>query len=172
MASEPEALSAAITSRTFSIYYPDIRPGVTPERTAIVSSTNAWWEDWQFDDEARLLTGESDPARQARSLAARGAGMVAVTLGGDGLLFVEGETVFHADGYPIPVVDQTGAGDAFAAGLTAGLVRGLDARGCLAYGSALGASCVRAIGCSAGVFTAAEADRFMAEHPLSVREAA
>jgi sugar/nucleoside kinase (ribokinase family) len=124
------------------------------------------------DDEARLLTGESDPARQARSLAARGAGMVAVTLGGEGLLFVEGETVFHADGYPIPVVDQTGAGDAFAAGLIAGLVRGLDARGCLAYGSALGASCVRAIGCSAGVFTAEEANRFMAEHPLTVREAA
>jgi phytoene dehydrogenase-like protein len=38
-----------ITSRTFSIYYPDIRPGVTPERTAIVSSTNAWWKDWQFE---------------------------------------------------------------------------------------------------------------------------
>ena len=38
-----------ITSRTFSVYYPDIRPGVTPERTAIVSSTNAWWKDWQFE---------------------------------------------------------------------------------------------------------------------------
>ncbi|MCA8920329.1 MAG: NAD(P)/FAD-dependent oxidoreductase [Planctomycetes bacterium] len=41
-----------ITSRTFSIYYPDIRPDVEPKRYAIVSSTNAWWEDWQFDDEA------------------------------------------------------------------------------------------------------------------------
>jgi phytoene dehydrogenase-like protein len=38
-----------ITSRTFSIYYPDIRPGVDPERTSIVSSTNAWWEDWVYD---------------------------------------------------------------------------------------------------------------------------
>lgn len=38
-----------ITSRTFSIYYPDIRPGVEPERTSIVSSTNAWWEDWVYD---------------------------------------------------------------------------------------------------------------------------
>lgn len=50
----PRALLAQpATSRTFSVYYPDIRPGVTPERTAIVSSTNAWWEDWQFDDEAQ-----------------------------------------------------------------------------------------------------------------------
>jgi all-trans-retinol 13,14-reductase len=45
-----EALIAMpITSRTFSIYYPDIRPGIDPERTSIVSSTNNWWEDWQFD---------------------------------------------------------------------------------------------------------------------------
>jgi phytoene dehydrogenase-like protein len=45
-----EALIAQpITSRTFSVYYPDIRPGVSPERYAIVSSTNAWWKDWQFD---------------------------------------------------------------------------------------------------------------------------
>ncbi|MFQ5415210.1 MAG: phytoene desaturase family protein, partial [Phycisphaerae bacterium] len=33
-----------ITSRTFSMYYPDIRPG--SDRYAIVSSTNANWHDW------------------------------------------------------------------------------------------------------------------------------
>jgi phytoene dehydrogenase-like protein len=33
-----------ITSRTFSMYYPDIRPG--SDRYAIVSSTNANWSDW------------------------------------------------------------------------------------------------------------------------------
>ena len=45
-------LAQPATSRTFSVYYPSIRPDVAPERTAIVSSTNAWWEDWVFDDEA------------------------------------------------------------------------------------------------------------------------
>ncbi|MGE0708101.1 MAG: phytoene desaturase family protein [Planctomycetota bacterium] len=49
----PEALLAQpATSRTFSVYYPSIRPGITPERTALVSSTNAWWEDWVFEDDA------------------------------------------------------------------------------------------------------------------------
>jgi all-trans-retinol 13,14-reductase len=49
----PKALLAQpATSRTFSVYYPSIRPDVTPARTAIVSSTNAWWEDWVFEDEA------------------------------------------------------------------------------------------------------------------------
>ncbi|MGB2984995.1 MAG: FAD-binding protein [Phycisphaerae bacterium] len=33
-----------VTSRTFSMYYPDIRPG--SDRYAIVSSMNANWEDW------------------------------------------------------------------------------------------------------------------------------
>ena len=51
-------IDTPITSRTFSIYYPDIRPGVTPERTAIVSSTNAWWKDWQFPTEQEYLAAK------------------------------------------------------------------------------------------------------------------
>jgi len=34
----------SITSRTFSMYYPNIRPG--SDRFAVVSSTNANWDDW------------------------------------------------------------------------------------------------------------------------------
>jgi sugar/nucleoside kinase (ribokinase family) len=71
----------------------------------------------------------------------------------------------------VDVVDPSGAGDAFAAGLIAGLVRGFDLRGCLAYGSALGASCVRSIGCSDAVLAEAEARRWMAERPLAIRPA-
>ncbi len=33
-----------VTSRTFSMYYPDTRPG--SDRYAVVSSTNANWDDW------------------------------------------------------------------------------------------------------------------------------
>ncbi len=42
-----------VTSRTFSMYYPDIRPGC--ERYAVVSSTNANWDDWAHlsEDEYR-----------------------------------------------------------------------------------------------------------------------
>lgn len=35
-----------VTSRTFSMYYPDIRPG--SDRYYVVSSTNANWEDWAY----------------------------------------------------------------------------------------------------------------------------
>ena len=46
-------------SRTFSMYYPDMRPG--SDRYAVVSSTNANWEDW-----AHL--GEEDYRREKRRL--------------------------------------------------------------------------------------------------------
>lgn len=40
-----------ITSRTFSIYYPEGRPYDEVPRTSIVSSTNANYEDWAYLDE-------------------------------------------------------------------------------------------------------------------------
>jgi phytoene dehydrogenase-like protein len=53
-------IASPTTSRTFSLYYPDIRPGVSPERTAIVSSTNAWWEDWAIEDEVAYNKAKDD----------------------------------------------------------------------------------------------------------------
>lgn len=40
-------LSPKIGSQTFSIYYPDTRPHLDQERYAIVSSSNARFEDWE-----------------------------------------------------------------------------------------------------------------------------
>jgi sugar/nucleoside kinase (ribokinase family) len=68
-------------------------------------------------------------------------------------------------------VDGTGGGDAFAAGYITGLLRGLDAEGCLRIASAVGASCVRAIGTTTGVFTREELEAFLQEHELRVERA-
>ena len=51
-------LSRDVTSRTFSFYYPDTRPE-TKERTLIVSSTNANYEDW-----TNLSKEEYDASKQ------------------------------------------------------------------------------------------------------------
>lgn len=48
-----------VTSRTFSLYYPDTRPG-KPERYFVVSSTNANYDDW-----ARLNEEEYQAAKKA-----------------------------------------------------------------------------------------------------------
>lgn len=122
------------------------------------------------NDEAEMLTGEVDPRRQAEALQAKGVETVVITLGGAGLLFAQGGRAWRATHFPSKVVDQTGAGDAFCAGFITGMVRGLDLEGCVHYGSALGASCVRSIGCYDGVFTASQAADFLREHRLNLVE--
>jgi ribokinase len=69
-------------------------------------------------DEARLLTGCADAMDAARALAARHP-VVAVSLGADGAVWAAGTSLVHRPAHPTEVVDTTGAGDAFAAGLLA-----------------------------------------------------
>ncbi|MGY1839775.1 MULTISPECIES: carbohydrate kinase family protein [unclassified Modestobacter] len=68
--------------------------------------------------EACLLAGAADPAAAARSLAGRHP-VVVVSLGADGALWAAGDALVHRPAHPATVVDTTGAGDAFAAGVLA-----------------------------------------------------
>ena len=63
--------------------------------------------------------------------------------------------------YPVSFVDGSGGGDAFNAGYIVGLLEGRSELDCLKLASAVGASCVRAVGTTAGVFTRAEAEEFV-----------
>jgi ribokinase len=96
-------------------------------------------------DEARLLTGCADPADAARALAVRHP-IAAVTLGADGALWASGGTLVHRPAQPADVVDTTGAGDAFAAGLLAAWLAGgrqVDPAAALDAGLARAADVVR-----------------------------
>jgi sugar/nucleoside kinase (ribokinase family) len=77
----------------------------------------------------------------------------------------------HAGVYPTQYVGGTGAGDAFDAGYITGILAGEDAVGCLKWGSALGASCVRGIGATESVFNRQEAIDFMKRHQLQIERA-
>jgi 2-dehydro-3-deoxygluconokinase len=92
-------------------------------------------------DEAELMTGESDPATAARQLSALGPSMVVVKLGAEGALGLAREgDIARAPGTPLErVVDPVGAGDAFAAGYLAGLLRGLDTNAALRLANRCGA---------------------------------
>jgi sugar/nucleoside kinase (ribokinase family) len=118
--------------------------------------------------EAELILGEKDVLRQAERFRQMGAGTVIITMGDQGSVLVAEGVRLRADTYRVPFVDGTGGGDAFAAGYVAGLLRGLDAEGRLRLGSAVGASCVRAIGTTTGVFTRAELENFLHENPLRI----
>jgi ribokinase len=98
-------------------------------------------------DEARLLTGCADPEAAARALATRHE-VVAVSVGGDGALWASGDTVVHRPAHPTVVVDTTGAGDAFAAGLLAAWMadRDVEPAAALDAGLRLAAEVVRTPG--------------------------
>jgi sugar/nucleoside kinase (ribokinase family) len=76
----------------------------------------------------------------------------------------------RSEAYPTAFRGGTGAGDAFDAGFIAGHLNGEDLRGCLRWGSAMGASCVRSTSATASVFSKEEALRFMENHTLHVHE--
>jgi ribokinase len=74
-------------------------------------------------DEAAVLTGHADPSAAALALA--GPDRVAVVKrGGGGAVWAEGGEVVSVPAPTVTVVDTTGAGDAFAAGLLAALAAG------------------------------------------------
>jgi len=97
--------------------------------------------------EARLLTGTTDVAEAARMLAARHR-VVAVSLGGDGALWASGDLLVHRPAHAAEVLETTGAGDAFAAGLLAAWLDtdGADPAAALDAGLALAAEVVRRLG--------------------------
>jgi sugar/nucleoside kinase (ribokinase family) len=118
--------------------------------------------------EAELITGQADPLAQAETFRGMGARTAIITLGDKGAVLVGEGVRLRADAFRVPFVDGSGGGDAFAAGYIAGLLRGLDEEGCLRLASAVGASCVRAIGTTTGVFTREECEAFLREHTLKI----
>lgn len=117
------------------------------------------------EDEARALTGEASPHRQARRFVEAGAGMAVVTRGAQGAVLAAPGCSLEL---PAPavgaVVDSSGAGDAFAAGFICGMTAGWATEHTFAFASAVGASACTALGCSAGVFSREAAEDFVQRH--------
>lgn len=63
--SSSELTDLHTTSRTFSVYYPEMRPHLNPERYSVVASLNAKWSDWadldkeSYEREKKRLCDES-----------------------------------------------------------------------------------------------------------------
>jgi sugar/nucleoside kinase (ribokinase family) len=119
-------------------------------------------------DEAELILGETDPVRQAHFFHEMGARRVVITCGEQGVVSVSDALRVKLGAYPISFVDGSGGGDAFNAGYIIGLLEGRSELECLKLASAIGASCVRSVGTTAGVFTRAEAEDFMRRHDIPV----
>lgn len=105
--------------------------------------------------EASHQTGKTDPQQIIETYRDCGAsGLLGVKLGADGALLSPGPGQFERIeqvAAPGPVLDTTGAGDCFYAGLLTGLLRGLGPAAAGRLAAATGACCVTGLGANAGL---------------------
>lgn len=111
--------------------------------------------------------GVDELEAMARVLVEAGASQVVVKLGADGAMVVTPEGRIQRPGFPVDVVNTLGAGDGFASGYCAGLLRDWPLERCLEYGNATGAIVVSRHGCAPAIPTVAELDEFLQERTKS-----
>lgn len=112
--------------------------------------------------EAEQLTGESDPDIAGRALSHLTGMPVVVTLGADGALVIEADSVTKMDPYPVDATDATGAGDAFSGAFAIGLARGLTVADAVRRAQGAAAISTKSVGARVGMPHTAELDRFLA----------
>lgn len=88
---------------------------------------------------AAELTGEADPERALRKIRKSHEGLLTITLGANGAVALDGDTLIRAAGFAVKAVDTTGAGDIFRAGFIYGMVEGWGTERILRFANAAAA---------------------------------
>jgi sugar/nucleoside kinase (ribokinase family) len=117
------------------------------------------------EGEALEIAGDADCVSAARRLRALGARCVIVKRGPDGCLIVDDDGERTLPAHVAPVVDTTGCGDAFCAGVIVARCAGWSIDDAARLGCATGALNMRGLGSDAGARDAAEALAFLHETP-------
>jgi sugar/nucleoside kinase (ribokinase family) len=114
--------------------------------------------DWFLPnaDQLLALTGRQDLTEAIEDILALGTGGVAVTLGADGCQIAsrdspDSRTPFRLPALDVDVVDTTGCGDGFNAGMLAGLLLGADPVDAARLGLACGSLVATGLGSDAGI---------------------
>lgn len=172
------ALSLAKQAGALISYDPNYRPSLWADSdtaVALMRSIVPYVDIMKLSgEESPLLTGKADPSEAALVLHGEGVPCVAITLGCDGaLVCASGETTPVA-GYAVPVIDTTGAGDAFWGGFLHCLLLSekkpwdltlSDAAAFARWGNATAALCVGKRGAIPSIPTAAEVITFIQKNP-------
>lgn len=119
------------------------------------------------ETELRILAGlppdDPTPSEElARDLHARGVRTLVVTLGKDGALVLDNDGMRRIPGVSVDVVDTTGAGDAFNAGLAVALAEGRSLDDAVRYATCAGALACTRLGVIPALGTRASVDALYA----------
>lgn len=130
---------AALLARTpglFVSFDPNVRPTIEPNMAVWRQRVDALRKQTTLlkvsDEDIAMLHPDADPVGIVKAWAKDGPALVVLTRGGDGVVGVRGEDVFHAKPPKTEVVDTVGAGDTFMATLLAEMSAQSDPAGYLA----------------------------------------
>ena len=120
------------------------------------------------EEAKRILVGKDNaniPIKKLlKDLANLGPRLVVITDGGEGSYGFDGENYYHLGIFPAKLVEMTGAGDAYATGLLAGLSYGKSLPEAMRWGAANGAAVVEKIGPQPGLLTYAQMQEKLKEN--------
>lgn len=151
-AGDLEAVVAAAKAADAIVAIDVLHPGSERDFARISRALAAADWFWPNADQLCALTGRADIGQAVGDVLALGTGGVAVTLGADGCLVAgrSGELT-HIPAIKVPVVDTTGCGDGFDAGMLTGLLLGCDPVDAAWLGVACGALVAMGLGSDAGI---------------------
>lgn len=120
------------------------------------------------DEAGRILGREESIKKLLKGLADLGPKMVVITDGKEGSYGFDGENFYHIGIFPAKLLEMTGAGDAYATGLLAGLFYGNNLPQAMRWGAANGAAAVEEIGPQAGLLTYEKMQEKLRENSIIV----
>ena len=105
--------------------------------------------------------GISDSRSVIRHIKSMGPAVAGLTLGGEGVLVDWGEGPVHLPGIKVPVLDTTGAGDIFHAGVLYSVLSGWDWEKCFQFANIVAGLSCRRFGGQDGIPALREAVKFL-----------
>jgi 2-dehydro-3-deoxygluconokinase len=156
------------------IFDPNWRPPLwdSPQAASAACAEVLPYADWVLcgAEEGALLFGADTPAATISAIRAAGAGDAVVRVGAGGaVVLVDGEPTTVPPERTVEVVDEIGAGDAFAAGFAFGLLRGREPAEAVRSAHRLAAAALEGSGDWETLPFLADLEPELEEQPLDVR---
>ena len=104
-------------------------------------------------EEASLMSGLNDPKDVGKFYLDNGAKNCVFTMGGEGSLFINNSELIKTPAFDVKVVDTTGCGDAFDAGMITAIVKGFDIEKALNFATITSGLVATGLGSDAGIIS-------------------